>query len=163
MRYRFQHRDQVYEVVIERQGDSYLASVDGQPCDFDLLDSQPGLLSLRFEGRPISLYWAAENTTQWVSLDGCTYGLEKPKPRRQVSAAEDSLGEAVRAPMPAQVLGLQVAEGDLVEKGQALMLLEAMKMEIQIKAPLAGRVVRMLVSVGQSVEKDQLLVEIGEK
>jgi len=68
----------------------------------------------------------------------------------------------VRSPMPAQVRAVQIAEGELVEKGQTLMLLEAMKMEIQVKAPLDGRIVRLLAVDGQSVDKDQLLVEIGE-
>ena len=47
--------------------------------------------------------------------------------------------ESVRAPMPAQVRDVQVQAGDTVEKGQTLLLLEAMKMEIRIKAPIAGQ------------------------
>jgi acetyl-CoA/propionyl-CoA carboxylase biotin carboxyl carrier protein len=70
-------------------------------------------------------------------------------------------GQAVRAPMPAQVRAVQVAEGDEVEKGQTLLLLEAMKMEIRVKAPGAGRVARLLVTSGQSVEKEQLLAELN--
>ena len=62
--------------------------------------------------------------------------------------------------MPAQVRAVQVQEGDAVEKGQMLLLLEAMKMEIRIKAPTAGRVTQLLVSSGQTVEKDQLLAEV---
>ncbi|HZW03920.1 MAG TPA: acetyl-CoA carboxylase biotin carboxyl carrier protein subunit, partial [Anaerolineaceae bacterium] len=66
------------------------------------------------------------------------------------------------APMPAQVLSVQAAAGKQVEKGEPLLLLEAMKMEIQIKAPAAGRVRQILVTEGQTVEKDQVLAEIGD-
>ena len=57
---------------------------------------------------------------------------------------------------------IQVAAGDTVEKGQTLMLLEAMKMEIRIKSPAGGQVKRLLVANGQAVDKDQMLVEIGD-
>jgi len=62
--------------------------------------------------------------------------------------------------MPAQVRAVQVAEGERVEKGATLLLLEAMKMEIRVRAPAAGRVARLLAAEGQAVEKDQLLVEM---
>ena len=54
-----------------------------------------------------------------------------------------------------------MAAGERVEKGQTLLLLEAMKMEIRIKAPTGGLVKKLLVSSGQSVDKEQLLVEIA--
>ena len=76
-------------------------------------------------------------------------------PRR----ARSDGGEAVRAPMPAQVRAVQVPEGEVVEQGQTLLLLEAMKMEIRIKAPAAGRVDAPAgEAAGQTVEKDQVLV-----
>jgi len=162
MRYRFQHLDRIYEVVFERQGAAYLAKIDGQPYTFEVLDAQPGVLGLQFEGRPIMVYWAKDRAAQWLARGGCTYQLEKPTFRRQASMVDDKYGGAILAPMPAQVLGLRVVEGDPVEKGQTLMLLEAMKMEIPILAPLTGRVVRLLVKPGKFVEKDQLLIEIGE-
>jgi acetyl/propionyl-CoA carboxylase alpha subunit len=160
MIYRFQSVDHLYEISLDREGDAYQAVVDGQSYPVEVLDSQPGQLSLRFDGRPLTIYWAADGGQKWLSLDGCAYHLEKPAPRAARSAAEPGGGQAVRAPMPAQVRALQVAEGDRVEKGQTILLLEAMKMEIRIKAPAAGLVYRLLVAPGQAVEKEQLLAEI---
>jgi biotin carboxyl carrier protein len=162
MRYRFQSGERVYEIAIERQGERYQAIVDGQPYDFEVLDNQPGQLSLRFADKPVTLYWAADGGQKWVSLTGCAYRLEKPSPRsaRAGSGGSGPGGEAVRAPMPAQVRAVQVAEGDQVEKGQTLLVLEAMKMEIRIKAPVAGRVQKLLVSAGQAVDKEQPLAEL---
>jgi biotin carboxyl carrier protein len=65
--------------------------------------------------------------------------------------------------MPAQVRAVLVAEANLVESGQTLMLLEAMKMEIKLQAPRRGRVVRLPVQEGQSVDRDQVLVELSEE
>jgi 3-methylcrotonyl-CoA carboxylase alpha subunit len=64
--------------------------------------------------------------------------------------------------MPAQVRAVDVGEGERVEKGQTLLLLEAMKMEIRIRAPRAGHIRRLLVTTGQTVDKEELLAEIGE-
>ena len=164
MRYRFQYEGQIYEISIEREGSAassvYRAVVDGQSYDLEMLDSQPGQLSLRFADRQIILYWAAGGGSQWTSLNGCTYRLEKPAARAARGAGEIGAGEVVRAPMPAQVRAVQAQEGDVVVKGQVLLLLEAMKMEIRIKAPTAGRVTKLLVSSGQTVEKDQPLAEV---
>ena len=162
MRYRFQNREQVFEVSIERQGTDYRATVDGQTYMLEVLDAQPGQLSVQFDGHPVTLYWAVDGNRKWVSMEGCAYCLEKPA-ARQVRRPEETAGsEAVRAPMPAQVRTIHIAQGDQVDKGQTLLLLEAMKMEIRIKAPNAGRVARLLVSEGQTVDKDQLLAEIEQ-
>jgi acetyl/propionyl-CoA carboxylase alpha subunit len=163
MLYRFQSTGYVYEISLERQGEIYQATVDGQTYPVDVLDSQPGQLSLRFEGRPLTIYWAVEGNQKWLSLDGCVYCLEKPTSRAVRPSSEPGGGQAVRAPMPAQVRDVQVAEGDVVEKGQTLLLLEAMKMEIRIKAPTAGRLARLLVKPGQAVEKEQVLAELQAK
>ena len=164
MLYRFQHSGKLYDITVERDGETYRAVVDGQAYPVEVLDAQPGQLSLRFAGRPVTLYWAADAGEKWVSLDGCTYRLERPTPRAARPTGEAGGGELVRAPMPAQVRAVQVSEGELVEKGHTLLLLEAMKMEIRVKAPAAGRVSKLLVQPGQAVEKEQVLVEIkGEE
>ncbi len=165
MRFRFQTNQQVHEVDLIRNGETLRATVDGQVYTLEVLDSQPGQLSLRFAGASTVIYWALENGRLWISQNGCTYHLEKPEPRRgrqPGSAGGTPSGQEVRAPMPAQVRAVQASPGEAVERGQTLMLLEAMKMEIRIKSPAKGRVARLLVKDGQAVEKDQVLAEIGE-
>ncbi len=160
MQYRFQNGEKVYTVDIERHGDSYTAQVDGESYELQVLDSSPGQISLNFAGHPVTLYWASDGAKKWVSQGGCTYRLEKPAPRSSQRSADGHAGTVVRSPMPASVRTLQVSEGEQVEKGQTLLLLEAMKMEIRVKAPAAGKVAKIPVSAGQTVEKDQTLVEM---
>ncbi len=165
MRFRFQTNQQVHEVDLTRQGEMLQATIDGQAYQLEVLDAQPGQLSLRFEGASTVIYWALESGRLWMSQNGCTYRLEKPEPRRSRlpgGPGTAAAGEEVRAPMPAQVRAIQVAQGEAVERGQTLLLLEAMKMEIRIKSPAKGRIARLLVKDGQAVEKDQVLAEIGE-
>jgi biotin carboxyl carrier protein len=61
--------------------------------------------------------------------------------------------------MPGQVVDVLVAEGETVTRGQTLVILEAMKMEIRAAAPADGRVKRLLVGKGDVVERGQHLVE----
>ena len=161
MRYRFQWGKEVYNISIERQEDGFRAHVEGQPYTLKILDEQAGQLSLLFEGRPVTLYWAEQAGKRWISMDGCTYLLEKPAARGRRGSETESQG-SLRSPMPAQVRDIFVAQGMQVEKGETLMLLEAMKMEIRVQAPLAGRVSKLAVQVGQSVNRDQELAVIQD-
>jgi pyruvate carboxylase subunit B len=68
----------------------------------------------------------------------------------------------VSTSMPGKIVKILVLEGQTVEEGQGLLILEAMKMENQVKAPVAGVVARIHVREGDSVESDALLVEIEE-
>jgi geranyl-CoA carboxylase alpha subunit len=69
-------------------------------------------------------------------------------------------GRELRAPMNGKVVAVLAAEGDAVEKGQRLVVVEAMKMQHEIAAQVAGRVARLPVKPGDQVATRQLLVEI---
>lgn len=163
MNYRFQTSDQVYEINLERQGNGYQATIAGQRYTVEVLEARPGELSLRFDGRPVTLFWAQQGDSHWVALEGCTYELHKPtgRPGQPTSTAISS--SVLRAPMPAQVRAVLVSEGNLVESGQTLILLEAMKMEIKLQAPRQARIVHLPVHQGQAVDRDQVLVELKEE
>jgi acetyl/propionyl-CoA carboxylase alpha subunit len=161
MRYRYQSRGSIEEVLLERHGGSFQATVGGMSYTVEVLSDEPGELSLLFDGKPVRLYWAAAGDKKWVSMDGCSYLLEKPAPAKARGGGDKSAESSLRSPMPAQVQAVQVAEGETVEKGQTLLLLEAMKMEIRLSAPRGGKVTRLLVQAGQTVQRDQTLIEIA--
>ncbi len=70
-------------------------------------------------------------------------------------------GEKIIAPMPGNILSVNVKDGDTVKKGDILMILEAMKMENEILAPADGTVAAVSVTKGQTVETGALLCVIG--
>ena len=70
-------------------------------------------------------------------------------------------GEAVNAPMPGNILKVNVKTGDAVKSGTVLVVLEAMKMENEIMAPKDGTVTQVLVSKGSTVDTGAPLVVIG--
>lgn len=76
--------------------------------------------------------------------------------KRRTTAAD------VRAPMPGLVVAVEVAEGDEVSAGQGVVILEAMKMQNELRSPVAGTVKRVFVTGGTAVDKDQPLVRVEE-
>ena len=82
-------------------------------------------------------------------------------PRFPVRGADDFQGGLV-APMPGNVLTTHVNEGDTVEQGQLLLILEAMKMEHRITAPVAGMVTKLLVAEGDQVANGEMLIVLEE-
>jgi len=104
--------------------------------------------------------------TLWV--DGYRYEVEALDERTRaiqdmVGAAAAATGPApLTAPMPGLVVRVQVAEGDLVQPGQAMVVMEAMKMENELRATASGVVTRVLVAPGTAVEKGALLVELAD-
>ena len=75
--------------------------------------------------------------------------------------AASGAGESITSPMPGNILAVNVAAGDMVKKGQVLMILEAMKMENEIMAPCDGTVTSVSVTKGAAVESGALLCTIG--
>jgi biotin carboxyl carrier protein len=67
----------------------------------------------------------------------------------------------ISAPMPGSILRVNVNKGDSVKKGQSLIILEAMKMENEIKSPVDGKISFIKVSKGESVNLGQTLLEIA--
>lgn len=164
MKVRYEWDGKLFELQLEREGaDSYRAVQGDTSYQLEVLNIQPGQVTLVLDGRPVTLNWADEGSRKWVSAGGCTYVLDRPSDRGRRRSGEGDTSAQLRAPMPAQVRSIEISPGDAVERGQTLLLLEAMKMEIRIKAPRAGLVARVLAAAGQTVERDQLLVELAEQ
>ena len=82
-------------------------------------------------------------------------------PAPTTASVEGMSANAVVAPLAGSVFKILVNEGDEIEAGQVLLILEAMKMETEITAPNAGTVARISVAVGDAVQGGQPLVEIN--
>jgi biotin carboxyl carrier protein len=100
---------------------------------------------------------ARDGDTLWVRVQGRTYRFEVARGggRKRARGAGN-----LSSPMPGQVQKVLVEEGDTVEAGQALLVVEAMKMQLEIKAPEAGRVRRLRAREGDQIEAGVPLAEM---
>ena len=104
--------------------------------------------------------WAIrDGRVTWVFVDGRAYRLEAERPQRSgASSSHASDDAALASPMPATVSAVKVAVGDRVTKGDLLVTLEAMKMELPIRAPRDGVVRRIACAAGELVQPGVPLV-----
>jgi len=143
-------------------GTSYRAMMGDKTIDVEILGAQDGQLNLLIDGERVTAYISSDNTKRWVTINGRTYQLTKQSGSRKSGQGHHHTAGELTAPMPGQVRAVNVSEGDTVTKGQTLMVLEAMKMEIRIQSPSDGIVKKLFVRQGETVEREQLLIEISE-
>jgi biotin carboxyl carrier protein len=161
MDFQFQCGDDVTAVKLERDGEAVRITIADRVCDVKVIHSRAGELTFQVDGIIHTAFIAGEGSTRYIAVDGEVFELKQPaarRARRTQHHGEDSL----TASMPGQVAKVLVNAGDTVQRGQALIVLEAMKMEIKIAAPHDGHVTKVLVAQGQVVDRDQSLVEISQ-
>jgi pyruvate carboxylase subunit B len=136
-----------------------LSSIAGTPLTQLLLDGKPLTLSVEGLGRGRWALTAAGERWEIEVLD------ERARHIRSLAGSGEHRRATggLKAPMPGLVVRIQVEEGQRVEPGAPLIVLEAMKMENELKAPAAGRVKAVRVSPGAAVEKGQVLVEFEDE
>jgi biotin carboxyl carrier protein len=141
--------------------------VNGRPVDARLgPDNGVPVRSASAGGRSLRLRSRRLGRGDWrLEVEGARYRAQVLDPgqeaiRQARQAAGAATGPApLKAPMPGLVVSVEVSEGDEVAAGDGLVVVEAMKMENELRAEGPGRVKAVLVSPGTAVEKDQVLVE----
>jgi biotin carboxyl carrier protein len=164
--YRYEAGGREYVVQVVPEGDNLRVTVDGQAYRVRVPAQRAGEVVLEIEGQGRTLaHVAAEGARRWAALDPALEGGPVLLSVPQVLAGRRKRGgaaghDALEAQMPGVVRRVLVAAGEAVERGQVLLLLEAMKMEMRVTAPHAGRVEAVAVREGQAVERGQALVDL---
>jgi propionyl-CoA carboxylase alpha chain len=135
--------------------------VDDQDLMVGIYDAGLGDVDIDIDGVR-STYRIDASGARWL-VHGNAADLELVQQARYPVPGLEDLGGGLVAPMPGAVLATEVTAGDAIEKGQLLIILEAMKMEHRITAPRDGVVADVHVTVGDQVENGQLLVTLNEE
>jgi 3-methylcrotonyl-CoA carboxylase alpha subunit len=159
--FRYGHGDTTYTVQIEALGSGhYRATVDNRLYTFHSAALENGGWLIVLEHLRHIVYTAAEKEARYVSVDGETFTLTLPRPRPAGRRGAQAGGNVLTAQMPGQIREVLVSQGDRVARGAALIILEAMKMEIRVTAPADGVLAKLYVRKGDTVERGQPLAEI---
>ena len=142
--------DKPYQVELMRQlaSNVYSFSVNNRICQIELTQHEYGKSQILMDG----FVYDIEITDETKKLLN-QYIL-------QTGSGHDTGAGFIKAPMPGLVIKISVSEGQLVEKGDKVIIVEAMKMENVLQSPVGGIVKSIKVREGQAVEKDAVLLEI---
>jgi biotin carboxyl carrier protein len=144
--------------------------VNGHPVEVDaeqlktVSQVEPGVFSVLADGRSFEVRAIAAVGGLRLEVDGRRFAAEvyDPRDRGRKSAAALATGrQNIAAPMPGKVIRVLVREGDAVEVGQGLVVVEAMKMQNEMKALRVGNVVEVCVRDGETVSAGDTLVVLG--
>jgi len=151
------------------EGDGWAATVDGVAHRVARLAAGPRSaaaggatveeLALEVDGHPYRALVARTRDRVLVAVAGRVWTFQSGEEARGAHGAAGS--GTVTAPMPGKVVSVLVAEGDVVQAGQPVVILEAMKMESTLAAEVGGRVTTVRAAAGAVVAAGDLLVEIA--
>ena len=155
-----------HTVDLERLGDQWRIILDGEPVDADVVEIAPNTLSilLRGESHEIRVARSSEGVLK-VQTGLREFTAEVADQRswrgRRLSHVEVEGRQQITAPMAGKVVRLLVAAGEKVDVGQGLLVVEAMKMQNEIRSTKSGTVERLLVQEGQPVNSGETLAWIS--
>jgi biotin carboxyl carrier protein len=158
--------EKTYTVEIEEIGKSvYRVSVDGS--EFQVDGKKTGLTnySLIVDNRSFEVEVDVKEDEYRVLVDGRNYHIDLVDERRVrlgglQSGIELQGRQNVSVPMPGKIVAVLVSDGDKVEKGQGLVIVEAMKMENEVRCPINGEVREVRVKTGDAVEAGAVLAVV---
>ena len=168
MKYYVEWAGRTHEVEIKPDGDGLAVSVDGKghPVDVAPLEDS-GLLNLIVDGNSVTYAARFENGEAVLSFHDREVRVTVEDERQRAARLATGGGRAsagkanIKSVMPGIVKEVRVEAGEAVEGGRPLLILEAMKMENEIRAPHEGVVEAVHVSAGQAVEKGAALIDLG--
>jgi biotin carboxyl carrier protein len=152
-------------VELERDDKRWRISLDGEPADADVGEIAPNIFSVLLNGKSHEIR-ITPNAVGTLTLQTGRHEFvaEVVDPRawrgRRHGTLEAEGRQQILAPMPGKIVRVLVQAGEKVQAGQGLLVVEAMKMQNEIRSPKSGTVERLLVKEGQPVNAGEVLAWI---
>ena len=161
MNYTFTHLGKTYDISLEKSGDVYQAKLDGHLYDISNVVWEKNILSFTANGAYCKIFFAISRGETYIAVDGEYFILA---PEKSVAAArvraETQAGDNVSSPMPGLIVKIPVTVGESVTAGTTLAIVEAMKMQNELRAPRDGVVKKINCKEGEQVDALKLIVEL---
>jgi biotin carboxyl carrier protein len=149
-------------VELERDGGGYRVVLDGERVNADAEQIAPNTISILLDGQSFEIHIApAPDGTLKLQCGAHEFAAEVVDPRawrgRRHGAVQAEGRQPVTAPMPGKVIHVLAKAGDNVEAGQGVVVVEAMKMQNEIRSTKKGKVASILANEGQTVNAGDIL------
>lgn len=149
-----------YRLELSRDGDLWSCCLDGREIVVDAVLTRPDVLSLRIGNHSceVKREMVAGSPNLWVGNDCFIAEVRDPRSLKGRSRAVDNDGpKKIAASMPGKVVRILVSEGQGVDQGAGILVVEAMKMQNEIKSPKKGKIQKLLVREGEAVNAGDVL------
>ncbi len=149
-----------FRLEVNRADGRWLCRLDGREVEVDAVLARPDVLSLRIGNKAyeVKCERVAGETHLWVGSARFAAEVRDPRSLRGRARAVDDRGpKKLTAPMPGKIVRVLVSEGAAVDAGAGVLVMEAMKMQNEIKSPKKGKIQRILVSEGAAVNAGDVL------
>jgi acetyl/propionyl-CoA carboxylase alpha subunit len=159
----FRYRGETLALTAQPEGAGWKVCLpDGTELHIRRATAGENMLTLHTDTGVVQLFFV--RTAQGVELQHCgrVYRFQRVEPHAGGIPQHSSAEGVLTAPMPGIITKVFVQQGDTVEAGQRLLVLEAMKTEQALRAPFAGVVTRLNARAGDLVQEGAVLVEIAE-
>ena len=166
MKMKIQFGGRTRDLELAREGQRLRVMLDGRAFEADAVEVAPGLYSILLEGAAHEVGVESAAAGLIVSVAGRRLEARVVDPRRWRGAGRGGALEAegrqqVVAPMPGKVVRVLVQQGEKVEAGRGLLVVEAMKMQNEIRSPKTGTVERLMAAEGQAVNAGEVLAVVS--
>ena len=150
-----------------QNGNLLEVEVDGRVYQVDLLHTAGGTFSVIESGRSYNIELVPQKQpkkyTAYTLYNSYDVEIIDAEARYLINRGSNGTlnnEKNISSPMPGKVVKILVHEGDIVQKGETIIIIAAMKMESEYKAPVEGTIKRVNVKEGETIEGNQLLIEI---
>jgi biotin carboxyl carrier protein len=157
--------DRLHKISIEKKENRYIFSLGEESFEADIYPISPHVVSIILGGQSYKVYYAQDKDRKYFYVSGSEFVIREPGEREEVleggeeGASEDKL--MIKAPMPGKVIKIIVKEEEKIRKNQTLAIVEAMKMENEIKSSIQGYVKKIFVSAGDLVDSEKPLLQLA--
>jgi len=157
----------LHEISLEKKDEQFYISLGEESIRADISWISDNVVSLLTGGMSYCFYLASDKKQCHIRINGHNFLVEDPADEGEVFAGgeEGSQEDAlfIKAPMPGRVIKIDVKEKQSVRKNQTLAVVEAMKMENEIKSSIDGQVKKINAAPGDLVDPDMVLIELETK
>ena len=153
-----------HKLDLARDGQQWLCTIDGEPIEANAIITRPDVLSIVIGGRAyeVKRERTPNDTHLWVKNSRFAVEVQDPRSLRSRKAKSGSTEgpQKIMAPMPGKIVRILAPAGAAVDAGQGIIVVEAMKMQNEMKSPKAGTVKQVLVAEGATVNAGDMLAII---